>query len=207
MLSASDIAREFVARQLGAADAAFLDAFRDGFEEAMDELFADIEEDERPDFDWQLLLAQAAQERRQILAFYLPALPKMASELTTLFGLREGQILSAMSAGLTREEALETATVRAYTEQIEKTLVSINTRIAQLFAGLTWAASELARGMLAGVMGRRLYWILDPRAEHCPTCPELAANGPYASIAEIGTVPGAEGTDCKSRCRCHLEYE
>lgn len=57
--------------------------------------------------------------------------------------------------------------------------------------------------------GYRFMWVLDPDAEHCATCLERAklsrerGGFTWDELVEIG-FPG-EGTDCATRCRCHIE--
>ncbi len=203
MSSPSEAARRFVAQLVGAAEAAFVTAFEDGVAEACEELDERDEGDDVESCDWEHLLAQVSSERGRLLAFYLPAITKMSAEVTALFAHREGAILSWMRQGLSREEAV--ARVTAITAALERQLASIKARVSQMIEGLSWAASQLGRASVAGRLGRRIYWLLDPAAQHCETCPAFAAGSPYASIAEIGTVPGGPGTACKSRCRCHLE--
>lgn len=201
----NEAARTFVAVQTAAADAAFFAAFKDGYDEAYDELAGDA--DEPPPRDWEALLARHSSERARIFAFYLPALNKMAGEITAIAGSREAAIQSFLRDGYTREQAAQMPSVLAHDTALRKALDSIKTRLKQLFDGLTWAAAELARGALAADFGRSVSWVLDPRAAHCATCPALAHGSPYRSVAAIGTVPGLDGTDCRSQCRCHLEFD
>ena len=46
-------------------------------------------------------------------------------------------------------------------------------------------------------------WVMT-KLEHCPDCPELAAEGPYFP-GELVTVPGEGMTACFMNCGCHLE--
>lgn len=61
-------------------------------------------------------------------------------------------------------------------------------------------------GAVAGMPRDTLiYWRLGI-AEHCKTCPRLAAGSPYTK-ATLPAVPRSGHTDCLSNCRCALVYE
>lgn len=52
--------------------------------------------------------------------------------------------------------------------------------------------------------GEAIWWRLGV-CRHCASCPTLAANSPYTR-ATLPTVPRAGATECRSRCRCYLEF-
>ena len=66
-----------------------------------------------------------------------------------------------------------------------------------------WADSRRDREK-DGTAGK-IRWVLDNLASNCEDCQRLA--GEYASIEEIGTLPGAGDTSCGAYCRCWLEEE
>lgn len=47
-------------------------------------------------------------------------------------------------------------------------------------------------------------WVLGP-TENCSGCKALAARG-WVEIGELGTVPCAGATECKTNCQCGIEY-
>jgi hypothetical protein len=47
-------------------------------------------------------------------------------------------------------------------------------------------------------------WVLEPAAEHCPTCLAFAAGSPYTA-ATLPGVPAQANTECNGSCRCNLE--
>ena len=47
-------------------------------------------------------------------------------------------------------------------------------------------------------------WILEPGAEHCPTCLAFAAASPYTA-ATLPGIPAQANTECNGSCRCNLE--
>jgi len=47
-------------------------------------------------------------------------------------------------------------------------------------------------------------WVLEPTAEHCPTCLEFAASSPYTA-ATLPGIPAQANTECNGSCRCNLE--
>ena len=199
----STIARHYVANATAAAEVAFLAAFQDGVEQACEEL-DDPEVDDEVACDWELLLHDVADERASLMRFYLPAVNKMAGELTTLYATMRARALQYASDGLSDIEI--ESRLQPFRDAIKQRLEGFKRRLAQLIEGLAWAAAELGFAAVARDRKRRLVWVLDPAADHCSTCPVLAVGSPYDSIADIGGVPGGDLTQCRSRCRCHLEY-
>jgi hypothetical protein len=58
----------------------------------------------------------------------------------------------------------------------------------------------------------QIWWVLEPRAEHCSECPQLAAASPYdAPWVQGGNIlynsPGDGQTECGAGCKCSLQYE
>ncbi len=49
-------------------------------------------------------------------------------------------------------------------------------------------------------------WVVDPAAESCADCLDIAEKGPYTKDT-LPCSPGDGTTSCKSRCRCHLEIK
>jgi hypothetical protein len=168
------------------------------------DIAADYEEDDLA-CDWEALLAEQHPQRSRLIAFYLPAIMKMSSEMMAVANQYRALIMQIMARG---GDELELARARSRFEPlIERQAKDIKRRLKQLFEGLAWAASELGVAAVAGRRRRRVIWVLDPAAQHCEDCPGLAAGSPYANLADIGTVPGGPGVACGAHCRCHLEFE
>lgn len=196
--------RQFVAAQTALAEAAMQRAYRDGVEQACEEL-ADAEVDDDYECpDWHELYVADGEARRKLVIWFLPALTKMASELRTLWTdyqsrRRQLQHEGAPPAALAALDARYQRLIRARLSDVER-------RLRLLIDGLLWSASELGYGAAVTRAGRRLYWNLDPAAEHCEDCPALAAGSPYRSVAEIGGTPGSGVSKCGARCRCYLTW-
>lgn len=47
-------------------------------------------------------------------------------------------------------------------------------------------------------------WVLEPGADHCPTCLAFAAGSPYTA-ATLPGIPAQANTECNGSCRCNLE--
>jgi hypothetical protein len=62
-------------------------------------------------------------------------------------------------------------------------------------AGWGWEQSLPGESEIAWVM---------TKIEHCPDCPEMAADGPYLP-GELSIMPGEGRTACKMNCGCRLE--
>ena len=65
-------------------------------------------------------------------------------------------------------------------------------------------------GRVDGIVGDgdgRLWWRLDPGANHCNDCLERAGGGPYTfdELVETVGIPGDAPTECDGGCRCSLE--
>lgn len=73
---------------------------------------------------------------------------------------------------------------------------------AKMYGRRAW--SEYQRGHIAVYpLQALLDWVLDPAADHCVDCPQIAIGGPYTRET-LPTVPGAGDTACLTRCRCRL---
>jgi hypothetical protein len=76
-----------------------------------------------------------------------------------------------------------------------------------LYSGIFWALIWMGFGSEVGDQPVRR--LLDPRADHCSTCPPKARD--YDSfnqmIAETGGVPGDGSDECVANCRCSIEVE
>lgn len=71
-------------------------------------------------------------------------------------------------------------------------------------ASVAWAGEQAGYAHAANADGFSLKWQLDPRAQHCDDCPELAALPPLP-LGMWPLVPGEGLTDCSVGCRCALE--
>lgn len=76
-------------------------------------------------------------------------------------------------------------------------------RIEAAFEGMLWSASEAGLAAAAQVAGKYVDWNLDPVAEHCGDCPELADGSPY-TFATLPGYPGSGISACGGRCKCWL---
>lgn len=182
--------RQWAADAQARAEALLYQAFAAEVEAALAELDDDVD-DEPPTVDD--LWAEVADERRRLLLFYLPALLRIAGDLQAVAGDALAQFVRGGGVGAQRQA-------------LDRLAKGVEGRLAQLYDGLAWAGAELARAAVAERRGMGIYWNLDPSADHCALCPVLAAGSPYASINEIGGVPGGDLTPCKARCRCYLTY-
>jgi len=102
---------------------------------------------------------------------------------------------------------------KTFDEAIAEAREPILSRIA-LYAGAAWVLTNVAKG--AGIVRQfgqnaldevPVRRVLDPRADHCDTCPDKARE--YKSWNEMlmycGGLP-ADGSDqCHSNCRCTIE--
>ena len=72
-----------------------------------------------------------------------------------------------------------------------------------LAAGVSvaWAGEQAGYAEAAAADGLLLEWQLDPRAEHCDTCPKLALLPPLP-LDLWPTLPGEGATECNVGCRC-----
>jgi hypothetical protein len=77
------------------------------------------------------------------------------------------------------------------------------------------ARSRLYTGKLRGTANEAYFedqppmkvkWVLGSIENHCQSCIELAAGGPYDS-RNVPTYPGAGDTECGGNCDCSLEPE
>jgi hypothetical protein len=83
-----------------------------------------------------------------------------------------------------------------------------------LQADLTWGA--LQDGYVdagAGDVGSPyalIYWDLEPGAQHCHDCPDMAVGSPYdppgSGGNELDQTPGDGRTECGAACKCDLNY-
>lgn len=169
-------------------------AFRDGIMQAIEELGIDV--------NIESVIITGHDHKARLLAYYLPSVVKMAGELIAIFGRFRADMASH------RDEPAQLEIIKArYVKLFERQTRSIRNRIALVAGGLTWSAAELGYAAVAESEGRLIYWELDSGADHCTACPALADGSPYASISELGGVPGSDITDCGGKCRCHLWIE
>lgn len=203
----ADALRRFVADGYAGVDEALRNGFQNGVEQECEEWEADHPDDEEFECpDWEILYGQAASERARLIAYYLPSINKMAGEIHAVMGDYQARLAQLIAGGMTPEQAA-LATV-AHKQKLDQLLLSLNRRLAMLYEGIVWAAAELGHSASAQARGAgtQVWWVLDPNAEHCSSCEVLTAGSPYGSVADIGTLPGLNDTECQSRCRCHLEY-
>lgn len=86
-----------------------------------------------------------------------------------------------------------------------------------LQADLTWSGGQDGYTQAGWTDGanpfNKLWWDLEPVAQHCPGCPMLAAASPYDPPWTSGTggnvlmqTPGDGQTECGAGCKCSLRY-
>lgn len=69
-----------------------------------------------------------------------------------------------------------------------------------------WRAYQAERANQAAAAGLDMVeWVLDPTAEHCSDCLQLAVGSPY-TIDELDQSPGDGQTECSVGCRCDLRF-
>lgn len=169
-------------------------AFRDGVMQAVEELGIEV--------NIESVIITGHDQRVRLLSYYLPSVVKMASELVAIFGRFRSDLVSH------RGESGQLALIKIrYRKLFDRQSRSIRNRISLVAGGLTWSAVELGYAAVAESQGRLIHWELDSSADHCPACPALADGSPYASVSDIGGVPGSDITDCGGKCRCHLWIE
>lgn len=75
------------------------------------------------------------------------------------------------------------------------------------YADGPWATGQAGYGNALGEWDVRMFWQLEDGAEHCDTCPDLAAESDDAggwSSADVPTWPGMGDTPCLDRCKCSI---
>jgi hypothetical protein len=137
----------------------------------------------------------------QRMAFYAPSVTRMALE---------GE--SAYHASQARTFADSTPDGGA--SALDEWQGDLGVRL-QLQADLAW--SGMQDGYLDGGAGdeanpyAQVWWNLEPLAEHCTDCPDLAAGSPYdppgSGGNELNQTPGDGNTICGANCKCDLTYQ
>lgn len=51
-----------------------------------------------------------------------------------------------------------------------------------------------------------LWWVMGGAENHCPDCPDIAANSPYVK-STIPSMPHTNETQCMFQCKCHIRTE
>jgi len=94
---------------------------------------------------------------------------------------------------------------------ISEELIQVATDDAQYRLDLAvdsagWQGYQAGRVDAIAGEGGRFRWNLDPGANHCETCLEYAAGGPYTFDELVSTIgiPGDAPTICDGGCRCNL---
>lgn len=93
-------------------------------------------------------------------------------------------------------------------ETVRAVLQTVASRVG-MYAGEMWDLYNYTFGLMADEKGRKVFWARDENADHCQTCLDYG-DREYESFAamlvETGGISPANGTDCLSRCRCHLRF-
>ena len=117
-------------------------------------------------------------------------------------------IRAKIEAGLIDEDVLAAIGIGVGDEAIGGILDTLGGRVA-MYAGGWWALFNTIAGLGAKEHDKPIRWARDFLAHHCDTCLEFGDRD-YESyealLAETGGITPANGTDCKSQCRCSL-YE
>jgi hypothetical protein len=149
-------------------------------------------------------VAPDSQQLRRRVAFYAPSLAKMAHEAT----LAAGALPRAHHLAEHGTEARQLAD-----DPLATWLAGIDNRVT-LQGQVTWP------GMQDGYVDagasdpagpyQYLFWDLEPSAQHCGDCPDVAAGSPYdppgSGGNELQQTPGDGQTECGAACKCSLRY-
>jgi len=168
---------------LAAALAALLVLLRQSGRERMAAWLASVEP--TPEV-LQALADAVAENDRLVEQSLLPAIERKVRD-----GLRDEDILKALALG-TGAAALAG-------------LLATSRARAALYAGGLWSFMQEATGLTAKA---RVYWRLEPRAQHCVTClafGDKAYDSFEAMLRETGGAWPSHGTQCDGNCRCWLE--
>jgi len=153
-------------------------------------------------------LAQALREGTITLAAWLVGMRLLIKQLHTQASLIAGEVDAAAVTARIQEqyEYLDgfAAAIQAGDEEEDGGLsVAAIIARAALYAGAAWATFWV--GVQGQETGQEVRWNLTP-AEHCVDCLELAGRG-WMPIDELGgQVPGDGQTECRTNCKCFLEY-
>lgn len=106
--------------------------------------------------------------------------------------------------------------IHAFLESPEGTALELSILVGSLgnmterlisYAGSKFSLLNRLFGMKLQREDRRVKWLLDDQAVHCPTCAKWGGKvwGSYAElVAETGGVTPGAGTECMAKCRCSL---
>lgn len=200
----------------------YTDSYSNELQSIVDKWFSDLEGKDAYDIDAEIailvLMLQNAATRHYKRAYQLGLnnqeldaedLRKIDAALANNLAYLQNNYAPALKRRINRaiDEGME------FDDAVIEAQKPMMSRIA-LYAGAAWVlmnaakASALERkkgpSALNNVPVRR---ILDPRAEHCTTCPGKA--GEYSSWNEMlmmcGGLPADGSDDCHSNCRCRIE--
>lgn len=132
----------------------------------------------------------------------------------TFYGL--GSVLKMAREAVQAVTAQRHALSEAYTladDPVDAYLANVSVR-ADLQAQVVWTGMQDGYVYGGGAdpvnIYSLVYWVLEPAAQHCNQCPELAADSPYNAPGlgghELPATPGDGFTDCGAGCKCSLEY-
>lgn len=136
------------------------------------------------------------------VAFYLPSVVKMASEIQRAWHETQRQQAAAKQTPVKQFAARDTVDLNA----LDALMASIDWRV-QLQAEVSWVGLQdgyAAAGATdsAGVYDV-IYWDLEPGALHCFDCVIVAGGSPY-TIDTLNQTPGDGRTECGASCKCDL---
>ncbi len=189
------------------------DLYNDWLKEVLDELANIEDEDGKSEYIVLALLSfgervKELQRKRLLEAFDLglagdPASPEALVELAEYIELQESYVDDSLIPGLEehflgRLHDMPEIGQEAFEESLSKRAYRVG-----LYAVGFWAVLQAAQAWISSP-GRRCTWHLQPLADHCPDCPELAGEW---TAATLPTKPGWGDTECGPGCRCWLIWE
>lgn len=92
-------------------------------------------------------------------------------------------------------------TISAQKKDFTSRIVNRAIRYAASVARSFFSSQKITRSQDGANEARRR---LDPRAEHCPQCPNYDTGGRWIPISQVVSV--GEQCDCRGNCRCTVEY-
>lgn len=153
------------------------------------------------------------QRMRRALMFYgAGSISKMAREAQQAWAADQHAAIKpakpakpALSERITLDDAANTA--------MNAWLGGLTARVS-LSADVAWTGLQdgyLAAGTVDPANPYAVvWWQMEPTAQHCDQCPDLAAGSPYTAPGAGGNdlmqTPGDGGTDCGAGCKCTLQY-
>ena len=145
---------------------------------------------------------QARMHRR--VAFYLPSVVKMATEIQRAW--HETQRQEAHKGAAPVKQFADPASGQVDASALDQLMAQMDWRV-QLQAEVSWVGLQdgYAAGGASDPAGVYdvLYWDLEPGAQHCLDCILMADSSPF-TIDRLNQTPGDGQTECGASCKCDL---